>query len=290
MTANPVSLRAAPVLFILLWSSAFVAARIGLTGASPLAFLTVRFAIAATVLIAVALVVRTEWAALRGAGWHLVVAGVLISALYLSGGYLAMREINAATMALIGAMHPLITAALARPLLGERLALTQWLGLGLGVVGVAIVVGGGISRPGDIVAPGLGLLGVCSLALGTIYYRKYCRHVPLRLSNTVQLAAAAVACTVLTLAIEDVRWTWSADVVATLLYLTLAISIGAQLLLMFMLRHGKAGTVASNFYLTPGVTAVMGWLVLDEVLRPAAIAGLVVASLGVWLAQRGENR
>ena len=290
MPANPVSLRAAPVLFILLWSSAFVAVRAGLAGASPLAFLTVRFALAAVVLIAVAMVVRTEWAALRGAGWHLVVAGVLINALYLSGGYLAMREINAATMALIGAMHPMITAALARPLLGERLAAAQWFGLGLGVVGVAIVVGGGISRPGDMVAPALALLGVCSLALGTIYYRKYCREVPLRLSNTVQLAAAAVTCAVLTVATEEVKWTWSADVVTTLLYLALVISLGAQVLLMFMLRHGKAGTVASNFYLTPGVTAVIGWLVLDETLRPAAIAGLVVASLGVWLAQRGERR
>ena len=106
----------------------------------------------------------------------------------------------------------------------------------------------------------------------------------------MQLSAAAVTCAALTLVTEQVVWVWSVDLVVTLLYLALVISLGAQLLLMFMLRHGQAGTVASNFYLTPGVTAVMGWLILDEVPRPAAIVGLVVASLGVWLAQRGGIR
>jgi drug/metabolite transporter (DMT)-like permease len=290
MVANQVLLRVAPILFILLWSSAFIAGRVGLTGASPLAYLTARFGLAALVLIGVAMVVRTHWALLRGAGPHLVVAGVLMNALYLSGGYLALKEINAATVALIGAMHPLITAALARPFLGERLGAMQWLGLGLGMAGVTIVVGGGVGHPADLVAPTLAFLGVCSLAVGTIYYRKYCRDVPLRLANTVQLTAAAVTCAALTVAVEEVRWEWSAQVVTMLLYLTVVISLGAQVLFMFMLRHGKAGMVASNFYLTPGVTAVMGWLLLDESLRPAAIAGLAVASLGVWLAQRGEHR
>ncbi len=283
-------LAGAPILFVLLWSSAFVATRAGLADVSPLAFLTVRFTLAAVFLIAVGAVVRTEWAALSRNWPHLIVAGVLINAVYLSAAYLALREINAATMALIGALHPLITVLLAKPLLRERSGLVQWSGLGLGLCGVAIVVGSQTSQPDDLLAPALGVAGVFSLALGTIYYRKHCRSVPLRAANTVQLAAAAVVCAAFTLAAEEVVWVWSATMVATLLYLVLVISLGAQVLLMLMLRHGEAGKVASNFYLTPGVTAVLGWLFLGEALRPAVIIGLAVASLGVWLAHRDPRR
>ena len=136
--------RAVPFLFVMLWSSAFVATRAGLVDVSPLAFLTARFTFAAAVLVTIAALialVRADWAAPSRAWLHLAVAGALINAFYLSGVYLALDHINAATMALIGALHPLLTALLARPMLGERLGSTHWLGLGLGVCGVVLVVG-----------------------------------------------------------------------------------------------------------------------------------------------------
>jgi len=280
-------LRLTPILFVALWSSAFVATRAGLAGVSPLAFLTARFALAAVVLVALAAFLRTDWAALSGVWPHLAVNGVLINALYLSGAYLALERIDAATMALIGALHPLITAVLARFMLGERLRPIQKLGFALGIGGVALVVGPRASAPGELLGPLAGFLGVCSLAFGTVHYRKYCRGVPLRIANTVQLATAAATCAALTLAVEDVVWTWSTPTLASLLYLALAVSLGAPVLLMLMLRHGEAGKVASNFYLTPGITAAMGWAFLGEALRPMALVGLAATSLGVWLAYRG---
>jgi len=288
---NPTLLRLTPLVFVALWSSAFVATRAGLAGVSPLAFLTARFALAALVLVALAAVLRSDWAALSGVWPHLVVSGVLINALYLSGAYIALDHIDAATMALVGTLHPLVTAVLARFMLGERLRPMQKLGFALGIGGVVLVVGPRASAPGDLWGVLAGFLGVCSLALGTVHYRKYCRGVPLRLANTVQLATAAATCAVLTLAAEDVVWTWTGATLASLLYLALAVSLGAPVLLMLMLRHGEAGKVASNFYLTPGITAAMGWAFLGEALGPIALAGIAVASLGVWLAQRdGRDR
>ncbi len=280
--------RAVPFVFVILWSSAFVATRAGLPDISPLLFLTLRFAIAAVVLISVAALFPIEGIGKDGGLSHLVVAGVLMNALYLSGVYLALKHIPASTMALIGSLHPLLTAIAAGPMLGERLRAVQWIGLALGIVGVVIVLGLEFRRPSDLVGPALGFSGVISLVLGTLYYRKYCREIPLRGANTVQLASAAVVCAVLTLLGEDASVTWTPSTVGTLFYLALVVSLGAPVMLMFMLRHGKAGKVASNFYLTPGITALLGWLFLGEVLEPRALLGLAVTSVGVWLAYREE--
>ncbi len=283
--ANSSWLRIVPFLFVMLWSSAFVATRAGLADVSPLAFLTARFTLAAAVMVAVAALVRAGLTAPSPAWLHLGVAGVLINAFYLSGVYLALDHINAATMALIGALHPLMTALLARPMLGERLGLIQWFGLGLGVCGVVLVVGIQVTRPADMIGPLYGFLGVCSLALGTVYYRKYCRKISLWTANTIQLIVAALTCALLMAAVERVSFVVTAEAVTTLLYLALIVSLGAPVLLMLMLRHGKAGKVASYFYLTPGITAVMAWTFLGEALSPMILVGFAITSLGVWLAQ-----
>lgn len=287
-SANSPWLRVVPFLFVMLWSSAFVATRAGLADVSPLAFLTARFTLAAAVMVAVtALIalVRAGLAAPSPAWLHLGVAGVLINAFYLSGVYLALDHISAATMALIGALHPLMTALLARPMLGERLGPIQWLGLGLGVCGVVLVVGVQVTRPVDMIGPLYGFLGVCSLALGTVYYRKYCRKTALWAANTIQLIVAALTCALLMATVERVNFVVTAESVTTLLYLAFIVSLGAPVLLMFMLRHGKAGKVASYFYLTPGITAVMAWSFLGEALSPMFLVGFAITGLGVWLAQ-----
>jgi drug/metabolite transporter (DMT)-like permease len=103
----------------------------------------------------------------------------------------------------------------------------------------------------------------------------------------VQLAAAAALCWLFVLLFETPRADWTPAAVITLLHLTIGVSLGGMGLLLFMLRTGTAGKVAANFYLTPGLTAVMGWLLLGEDLAPLAIAGFVVASAGVWLVNRG---
>jgi len=284
------SLRAAALLFVLLWSSAFVATRAGLPDASPLLFLTLRFALASAVLLLVLRLLGVDLRPLRRHAGHLAIAGTLINGAYLAGAYLAMTRVNAATMALIGALHPLFTAVLAWPLLAERVGRLQLFGLALGLCGVVVVVAEDVTRPGDLGVALLGLGGVVALALGTIHYRRHCREVPIHLANLLQLAAAAIFCGVLTLTVETPRFAATPTALASLLYLALVVSLGAQVLLMLLLRHGAASKVASNFYLTPGTTAVIGWLVLGEAMAPAALAGLAISSLGVWLAQRPAAR
>ena len=276
---------AAPFLFVVLWSAAYVAIRIGLPDISPLFFLTIRFALATAALVTIVALFRLPWASAKGIWHHLVIAGVLINAFYLSGAYLALQYINAATMALIAALHPMVTALLAGPLLNEHMRALQWLGLGLGLAGVVLVVGEGV-QVDSIVGALVGFGGVVCLGLGTIHYRKHCRGANLMVANTVQSFAAFIVCAILAWSFEDVRVVWSVEVFASLFYLAFVSSIGVLGLLMFMLRRNQAGKVASNFYLIPGVTAIIGWLALGETLTGLAFSGFLIASLGVWLAHR----
>lgn len=275
-----------PLAFVFLWSSAFIAARAGLPYASPVLYLALRFSIAAVVLACILALMprRAPW---RGVPiGHLVVGGVLINALYLSGAYIALETISAATMALIGAFHPLATAVLGQTVLKERMSALQWAGLAVGLGGVLLVVGPGSAawHGGDGLLFAVG--GVACLAAGTVYHRMHCRAAPAVHANAVQQGSAAAFCLVAALLVENVDLDPTATLVGTLLYLALVVSIGAMALFILMLRTGTAGQVSSNFYLTPGMTAVMGWLVLGESLEPRAIAGFAVASLGVWLANR----
>ncbi len=288
MTAAPTLFAGlAPLAFIFLWSMAFVAVRAGLPDVSPLYFLAVRFAIATTILVTIAALWRLGWTGLRQTWRHFVVAGVLINALYLSAAYLAMTEISGATLALLGALHPLLTALLSGPVLGERFRARQWLGVACGIAGVALVVGIDANDLAQRAGVAWGLGSVVCLTAGTLYYSRYCRGLGLVQANTIQLAAAAAVTAAFALAFEDVRADWTPTALATLGFLVCAVSLGGMALLLYMLKNGAAGRVAANFYLTPGTTAVLGWLILGETLSPLAILGFVIASVGVWLVNRG---
>ena len=275
-----------PAAFILLWSSAYIVVRMGLPDMSPIAALALRFVIATVALIVLARATGQSLTAL-GRSWpHFAVAGILMNGVYLATAYVALQYLHAGTMGLLAALNPMVVALLGSILLGEGMRVSQWLGLGLGVAGVALVVGfapvPGQSVPAALLAVG----GIVAFAVGTIYFRRHCGPGALLTGNAVQMGAAAVFCALLAAAVEPLRVAWTWRLVACTLYLALAVSVGAMGLFAYMLRSRTAGVVSSNFYVIPGLTAVLAWLVLGETLTATAAAGFVLSSVGVWLAQR----
>ena len=250
---------AAPYVFILLWSSSFVTARVGLRLVSPLLFVGVRLVAAAALLALAASVRRRSWDTLRGRWHHLAVAGALVNGVTLSAFHVGMTTENVAVMALVQSLSPMLIALSAVPLLGERLRPSQWLGLLLGTAGVTLVVAPrALESPARWQALALGLLGVCGLAGGTIYFRRFCPDVPLLPATTVQVAAGAVLTMALAIGLEDLRAVWAFPAVASVVWNVLVVSIGAMVLYYYMLAHGTAGRVAANFYLVPGTVALAG--------------------------------
>ena len=281
--------RLAPYGFVLLWSSSFITARVGLALVSPLLFVALRLVAAAALLGIVLAVRRRSWAPLRGRWHHLALAGALVNGVTLSAFHVAMVTENVAVMALMQTLSPMLIALSAMPLLGERLGSRQWLGLALGAVGVIMVVAPraleGSAAWGAI---RLGLLGAVSLAGGTIYFGRFGRDVPIVPATAVQLGAAAIVTVGLLIAFEHPHATWTFPAIASVAWNVLAVSIGAMALYYYMLSHGTAGRVAANFYLIPGTVALLGWVLLGERLTLPAVLGFAVASVGVFLVARRQ--
>jgi len=276
--------RAVPLGFVLLWSSSFIAARVGLRHLTPLLFVALRMVVCAVVLVAVMLMLRRSWRVLRGVWVHCAVAGVLANGVLLMTAHVAMVHTPAAPIALIQTLNPLLTAVLAWPLLGERLRPLQWLGLLLGLAGVLLIVGLAAAHSRTELR---GLLltmgGVLGLVAGTLYFGRFCRGVPLLEGTTVQFLASAVACLLCTAVFETPHadWTWGA--VAAIAWNAAFVSLGGMVLYFVMLTRGSAARAAANFYLVPGTAALLAWLLLGEALSVLTVLGLVVSSIGCWL-------
>jgi drug/metabolite transporter (DMT)-like permease len=281
------SARVAPYVFILLWSSSFVTARVGLRVISPLLFVGVRLIIASVILAVATARSARGGESLRGRWHHLAIAGALVNGVTLSAFHVGMVTENVGVMALLQSLSPMLVALAAVPLLGERLRPAQWLGLGLGTLGVALVVAPrALAGPAGWRAIALGLVGVAGLAGGTIYFRRFCGGVPLLPATAVQVGAGAALTAALALAFEDMHATWTAAAVTAVAWNVLAVSIGAMALYYYMLAHGTAGRAAANFYLVPGTVALAAWALFGEHLAPTALAGFAVASAGVALVAR----
>ncbi len=283
--------RAAPALFLLFWSSGFVAAKLGLEGAAPLTFLALRFVIVTALMLAIALLLRAPWPRRPAEIGHVMVVGLVMQALYFSSAYLAFATgVTAGGLALVVGMQPVVTAVLATPLLGERVRPWQVLGLGLGVAGVGLVLGeklaAGLGTPFGIA---LAVLALFSITGGTLYQKRFCPRFDLWTGGTLQFAVAALATGLAALLLEDNAVAWTPSFIAALAYLVLINSIIAIALLNLMLRRGEASRVASLFFLVPPGAALVAWLVLGETLGVMALVGMAVATLGTTLVIRRRS-
>ena len=274
-----------PLFFVLLWSTGFIAAKYGLPYAPPLSFLILRCVGAVLVLLPVVLLTRAPWP--RGRVLHVALAGLLLQAGYLGGVWSAIKiGMPAGLTALIVGLQPILTA-FAAPLVGERVTPRQWLGLVLGLSGVALVVYARLSL--NALAPGavlLCVLALLSITAGTLYQKRFCPQFDLRTGTVIQFGASVAVLLPLAVLEEgfDYRLAtihWTPQFTGALLWSILALSIGAIFLLFRLISRNDATRVTSLLYLTPPTTALMAWLMFGEALSPLGLLGMAVAVMGV---------
>jgi drug/metabolite transporter (DMT)-like permease len=284
-------LRAMPALFVLLWSTGFIGARLGMPHAEPMTFLALRFALTAALLGLAALLWRAPWPRRRADWGHLAVAGLLMHGIYLGGVFVAIRlGLEAGLAALIVCLQPLLVAAAAPLVLTERIGGRAWLGLALGLAGVALVLVRKLGLgSGDALAVLACLAALAGITVGTLYQKRFCGAQDLRTGNLIQFAAAALGCWLLALLFETRRIDWAPELVFALLWLVLVLSLGAISLLYLLLRRGAAAQVASLFFLVPATTALIAWPLFGERLGPLELLGMAVTIAGVALARQGRT-
>lgn len=280
--------RLAPGVFVLLWSTGFIGAKLGLPFAEPLTFLLLRFAVVIALLTAIAVLLHRPWPVRPVEIGHLAVAGILIHGGYLAGVFSAIhRGMSAGLVALIVGMQPLLTALIGRVFLGERVTASQTVGLALGFAGVWLVVSNRLSVVGVTpVGVALSVLALFSITFGTLYQKERCSGMDLWSGSVVQFAATSLVLLPIAAATESMAIAWSGQFLFALGWLVLVLSVGAISLLNILIRRGAATRVAALFYLTPPTTALLAYMVFEERLTPLAVVGMAVTAFGVWLVVR----
>jgi drug/metabolite transporter (DMT)-like permease len=278
-----IAARAAPTLFVVLWSTGFIATKYVLRGAQPFTYLTLRMAIVVGLMAVIAAIARPRWPDRAGV-IHSLVAGLLVHGFYLGGTAVAIaHSIPAGLSALIPGLQPILTSTLANRWLGERVTPLQWIGLGLGLAGVVLILHG---RP-MTGAAGWGWLAsgvsLVSITVGTLYQRRFCNGIDWRAGNVVQYIGVTVLFGIGALAFERNEVRWSPEFALALAWLAIVLSIGTIGLLYWLIRHSAATAVASLFYLVPAVTALMAFVLFGERLDAVAIAGMAACAVAVFV-------
>jgi drug/metabolite transporter (DMT)-like permease len=279
-------IRFIPFLFVLLWSTGFIVAKYALPFIEPFYLLFVRMVLTIAVFLLLCVVLQVKWPSARQAG-HQMVTGALVHGTYLGGVFAAIKwGMPAGIAAIVVGVQPVLTALLGRGCLGEQLRFRQWLGLGLGLAGVTVVL---LSTRQDAQLtstwPAMlaAVVALIAISLGTLYQKRFGGGVNLLAGSLWQYISTALLMAVLAWGFESREVIWDKQLIFALVWLVLGLSVTAILLLMFMIREGEAAKVASYFYLVPPVAGIEAWLLFDESLPLVAIAAMVVTVAGVYL-------
>ncbi|SNY90823.1 EamA domain-containing membrane protein RarD [Cohaesibacter sp. ES.047] len=286
-----VLLRITPLLFVLLWSSGFIGARMGAPYSEPMTFLALRFGIVTVLLLVLAFLLRARWPSPRKAA-HAFISGLLIHGLYLGAAFWAIDDgLSAALVALVMGIQPVLTTFFARFVLKERITRHHIIGFVLGLFGILMVMiprldAGNLSITPWQIAAAFGAM--LSISFGTIYQKRFASKLDVRSATVFQYGAATLLCGSLSFLTETQTIIWSGEFIFALVWLIFVLSIGAIFLLLWMIEHGAVSKVAALFYLVPAVTAILAFLLFDEPITPLQILGIIITATGVLLANRGK--
>jgi len=279
--------RYAPLLFVLLWATGFIGAKLGLPHAEPLTFLLIRYLLVLGLMAALALAMRAPWPNDARHWFHIGVSGLLVHGIYLGGVYIAIgKGLPAGVTSLVVGIQPLLTAVGAGWLLREVVLARQWLGLVLGFAGVAMVVSGKLGTGFGLDALWPAFAALAGITVGTLYQKRFCGAFDWRTGAIAQFLPTAIVTGLVAWMTESFRVEWTGEFIFAMAWLVLVLSIGAISLLNWLIRNGSAVNIASLFYLVPPCTALMAWGLFDERLAGMALVGMALAVWGVYLARK----
>lgn len=284
---------AAPAIFVLLWSTGFIGARLGLPHAEPFTFLFVRFVIVLAILMPVTIYLAGRWPS-PVLLMHSAVVGVLLHAIYLGGVFFAIdRGMPAGVSALVVSLQPIITVFFAAAFFGEKISLGT-IGLFLlGLIGVAMVLSPSLGD-GELILPASTLIAsviaVLGISVGTVYQKIFAADTPLLEGLVAQYFGAAVVLGMLAWFSETMQIEWTGDFLFALGWLIFVLSLGAVGLLMFLIKRDSLARTSALFFLVPGFTAATAALMFGENMNGMQIAGLVIAGIAVAFVGVGKSK
>lgn len=275
------------VLFILLWTSGFIAGPIGVRYAPPLTLTFWRFALAAAVLTVIAIVTRAPWPKTRAAWTQLALTGVLMQAVTFGAAYLSFEGgVSAGLAALVNGSTPIIIAVAGTVVLKEKLTPLQWVGTLIGFAGLTVAVAGDLKAgPGILFT----LVSAAGFAAGTLIQRKSGASMDLRTGSAVQLGVAAIAIAPVAAFHGGLALPVNLPTLGVLAWLAIGNSVIAFGVMFFLLRHKTAADTARMVLIVPPLTAALAWPLLGQAVHWPIWVGLGITGMGVAIAARRRS-
>ena len=287
-----ITTRTAPVLFVLLWSTGFTGIRYGIPYAPPFTFIAIRMAIASVLLALISLAITKRFTHDLPTIGKSVLVGMTIHGAYLGGCFYGVKQgMPAGITALICSLQPVLVSVFSSIFFEEKLSPRKWLGLALGLAGLVLVIAPKLQSSGDQGLPTAGVIPVFIALLGgtsgTLLQKKFGSGVEVLSGTSWQYVATGILMGSLALIFEgDQSITWNASFIFSLTWLIVALSIGAILILYFLLARSSAASVSSLYYLVPAVTAVEAYFLFGEKIGLVTAVGTLVTIAGVALVVR----
>ena len=276
-----------PFLFVFFWSSAFISGQIIVQSASPFASLSFRFMIVALGFVIFAKIFNEKIFVKRSLIYQSAVTGILFHGFYLGGVFFSFSVGLSATLsALIVGLQPVLTNILSGLILKEKVTFTQWMGILLGFTGTVLVIGLDIGKSIPVLGIIASIVALIGATTATIWQKKFTNKLSLSVNNFYQALAAAIFLFLASLMFEISYINFTTSFILSMSWQIVMVSFGAFTILMYLIKIGSASKTSNLFFLVPPTTAVMAWLVLGEDLYRNDLMGLIIASIGVFVATR----
>jgi len=279
-----------PLIFVFLWSSAFITGKVIVEDSSPIAALCFRFAIVTFGFFFYSLIAKQKIFHPIAETSKAMAIGILFHGIYLGGCWFSLSKgMPAGIVALIVTLQPILTSLLAGPLLGERVTWRQWIGIILGFGGTLLVLGIDALEAFPMIALTASCVALLAITAGTLWQKKLSMDMPLSVNNIYQSFSASIFLLILSFSLESPFINFTTSFVLAMAWQIIAVSFGAFTILMFLIKKGSASKTSALFFLIPPVSAVMGWLFVEETLTTYDLIGLCIATFGVYIATRKES-
>ena len=276
--------------FIILWSSAFITSKIIVESSSPFAALSFRFVIVALGFLLFSIYLKEKIFVKKKFILEACLSGILFHGLYLGGVFIAFSLGLSATIgALIVSLQPILTNIFAGPILKEEVSWRQWIGITLGFSGTCMVLGYDIGENISLIAVLSSIVALLAATTATIWQKKLSNKLPLPISNFYQAIGASIFLFFIMLIFEDAYINFTFNFILSMSWQIIVVSFGAFTILMYLIKIGTASKTSNLFFLVPPVSALMAWFFLGETISNFDLLGLLVSSIGVFIATRARE-
>ena len=279
--------QAFPLIFILLWSSAFISGKVIVQDSTPFAALAFRFAIVSVGFFLFSLIKKEKIFGKVSNIFESLSTGILFHGIYLGGCWYAFYiGMPAAIVALIVTLQPILTHILSGPLFGEKITWKQWLGIVFGFTGSLLVLGidfqNELPRNGVIIS----IVALSAITIGTLWQKKLSGKLSLAVNNGYQAIGGCLFNILLMFLFETPYINFTLNFILGMSHQILLVSFGAFTILMYLIKSGSVSKTTTLFFLVPPTSAVMAYFFINENLTIIDILGLIIATFGVYIATR----